>query len=213
MPTRNVPLSDKGVAFCEAYLANGHNASAAYRAAGYSAKHAGRDASRLLRRPAIVARLAELEARHVEDEACSLSEHLRALALIREGAMQAGNWAAAASAEVARGRARGHQGRGPQGADAPPSPSDLRPLFDRLAAGQGAPAPQGQHEPTAPELAPRAHNLDDSKAMGPQSATPARVPGKRDSDGERKRLSEKEMSARIPGDPPKAGPVWDDFER
>lgn len=70
-------------------------------------EHASSAASRLMALPAIRQAVAELRARATDNAAVTLEGHLHELAEIRDQARAAGNLAAAAAAEVARGKASG----------------------------------------------------------------------------------------------------------
>lgn len=103
-------LTAKQEAFCLAYLETG-NASEAYRRA-YNAEKmkpetVNRTAKELLDNPKIAASLAELRRPAVEAAQITLESHLARLAALSEAAEQEGQFSAAITAEVARGKAAG----------------------------------------------------------------------------------------------------------
>lgn len=103
-------LTQKQEAFCLAYLETG-NASEAYRRAYKPQKSKSttinRNAKALLDDPKIAARVQELRAPAVERARLTLEQHLENLRSLRDGAVSEGNYGAAVSAEVARGKASG----------------------------------------------------------------------------------------------------------
>ena len=107
---KNSELTRKQAAFCQAMLTT-NNASEAYRAsydAGAMAPATvNRKAHDLLANGKIAARLAELRAPAAELAQITLGAHLDALKAVRDAALTAGQYSAAVSAEVARGRACG----------------------------------------------------------------------------------------------------------
>lgn len=103
-------LTEKQEAFCIAYVQSG-DASAAYRAAGYSPrmrpKTVNEEACRLLKNPKVTARLAELRAPAAELAQVNLRSHLADLLWLREQAASQRKYSAAVQAEIARGRVAG----------------------------------------------------------------------------------------------------------
>jgi phage terminase small subunit len=80
-------LKTKYERFCRAYVAN-PNAAEAARRAGYSADHAKHQGHRLLARPAIVARVAELRAELAARECLSLDALLAKLEIAFAAALE-----------------------------------------------------------------------------------------------------------------------------
>ena len=67
MPTNEHGLTPKQEAFCQAYMVNGMNASAAARAAGYSAKTAHRMGQENMQKPAVDSRIMQLCSEHAKN--------------------------------------------------------------------------------------------------------------------------------------------------
>jgi len=86
-------------------LAKGATADAAYVAAGYKANRC--NAARLKTNENILTRVAELVGEVARQCELTLATHLEKLADIRDAAMAAGQYSAAVSAEVSRGKAVG----------------------------------------------------------------------------------------------------------
>lgn len=103
-------LTQKQEAFCAAYIESG-NASAAYRQAylanGMRPATVNRKAKELLDNGKIAARLSELRAPAIAKAQLTLEAHLEDLKTLRDAAVSAGNYSAAVSAEIARGKAAG----------------------------------------------------------------------------------------------------------
>lgn len=103
-------LTAKQEAFCLAYLETGNGSEAyrkAYGAGAMSAKTINEKASRLLATGKVRARLEELRKPVVEAAQVTLAGHLSRLEELSIAAEQAGQYSAAISAEVARGKAAG----------------------------------------------------------------------------------------------------------
>lgn len=118
------PLTVKQEAFCLAYLETG-NASEAYRRAYDAVKMkpatVNRKANELISDGKITARLDELRRPAVEKAQVTLECHLNDLKKLRDNAEAAGQFSAAISAEVARGKAAGlYSEKGKEDEDAPP---------------------------------------------------------------------------------------------
>lgn len=103
-------LTPKQENFCLAYLETG-NASEAYRRSYSPAKMkpetVNRTAKELLDNPKIAARLAEIRAPAREKAGLTLESHLRRLEELSIKAEQAGQYAAAITAEANRGKVSG----------------------------------------------------------------------------------------------------------
>lgn len=103
-------LTPKQEAFCHKYVETG-NASEAYRhaydAGGMKPASVNRKAKELLDNGKIAARLAELRAPAAEAAQITLESHLRRLGELSTAAQEAGQMAAAITAEIARGKAAG----------------------------------------------------------------------------------------------------------
>lgn len=103
-------LTQKQESFCLAYIESG-NASEAYRRV-YNAQRMkpatiNRRATELMQNGTITARLEELRAPIREAAGITLQKHLQALADLRDKAAREGQYAAAISAEISRGKASG----------------------------------------------------------------------------------------------------------
>lgn len=103
-------LTPKQEAFCAAYIETG-NASEAYRRS-YSAEKmkpatVNRSAKELLDNRNITARLKELQAPMIEEAQLTYGSHLKRLAELAEAAAKAGQFSAAITAEVNRGKVAG----------------------------------------------------------------------------------------------------------
>jgi phage terminase small subunit len=100
----------KQEAFCLAYIKTG-NACEAYRRAydceSMSATTIKREAARLLDSHTITTTLAALRAPALQAAQVTLVGHLNDLLRLSEAALKAGNFSAAISAEIARGKAAG----------------------------------------------------------------------------------------------------------
>lgn len=95
--------------FVSEYLKDANGTQAAIRA-GFSPNGANVTASKLLTHPHIASALATLRKAEVQEHAgLSLREHVGELARLRKVAEDGGEVNAAITAEVARGRALGHQ--------------------------------------------------------------------------------------------------------
>lgn len=123
MATTEDPLTDKQEAFCLAYVKHGDGLRA-YREAGYSEKMSDKSAteaaSRLLRNPKVVARIAAIRGPAAKKAGMTLESHLEDLKRLRNSAVKDRKWAAAITAEIARGKAAGlyvehHELTGPDG--------------------------------------------------------------------------------------------------
>lgn len=103
-------LTPKQEAFCQKYIETG-NASEAYRhaydAGGMKPASVNRKAKELLDNGKITARLAELRAPAAKAAQITLESHLRRLEELSTAAQEAGQMAAAITAEIARGKAAG----------------------------------------------------------------------------------------------------------
>ena len=104
-------LSDRQLAFCRAY-ADGSSGAEAARRAGYSPRSARYQARDLLAKPHIREAIERFRRTQVALDDMSLEGHLIALAVLRDEALQAGNYMVAARAEAARGRVLGFQPSG-----------------------------------------------------------------------------------------------------
>lgn len=103
-------LTPKQEAFCLAYIETG-NASEAYRrsynAGEMKPETVKKRASELLARGDVAGTIAQLKAPAVEKAQITLETHLKRLADLSEAAEQEGQFSAAISAEIARGKAAG----------------------------------------------------------------------------------------------------------
>lgn len=104
-------LTPKQEAFAQA-VAQGMNQSDAYRSCfkvrkGTKPDSIHQSACRVMSNVKVASRIQELRAPAVKAVAITLEEHLRELADLRDKAAGDGKWAAAVSAESARGRASG----------------------------------------------------------------------------------------------------------
>ena len=103
-------LTPKQETFCHKYVETG-NASEAYRLAydaeGMKPASVNRKAKELLDNGKIAARLAELRAPAAQAAQITLESHLRRLEELSAAAQEAGQMAAAITAEIARGKAAG----------------------------------------------------------------------------------------------------------
>jgi len=134
-------LKPKYEDFCRNYM-NTANASEAARAAGYSFESAAQQGHRLLRKPPIVARLAELRAELVDRE-CQGDAQLAKLELAFRTAIQKHQPAAAARVVEAQTKLAVLLGRTvPRGEDAlPPGSESTRDALTRIARHLGIPGP------------------------------------------------------------------------
>lgn len=101
-------LTNKQLRFVEELLKDGNATQAAIRA-GFSKNGAAQSASRLLRNVHVKLRLEQLRAPITEQAGFALQDHVNELARLRALAEKEGQLGAAINAEVARGRALGHQ--------------------------------------------------------------------------------------------------------
>lgn len=103
-------LTPKQEAFCLAYIETG-NASEAYRRAykpkAMTDKSVNEKASQMLAMVKIRSRVSELQAPVVEKAQITLESHLKRLADLSEAAEGEGQFSAAITAEIARGKASG----------------------------------------------------------------------------------------------------------
>ena len=103
-------LTAKQEAFC-VELARTGNASEAYRkaydASGMKAATISRTAAELQSRPKIAARIEALRTEVRRKGVVTLEEHLKALGVLRNKAVEARQYSAAISAEIARGKVCG----------------------------------------------------------------------------------------------------------
>jgi phage terminase small subunit len=103
-------LTPKQEAFAHA-LVRLRDARAAYREAGYGPKANDKTAYdeglRLAQSPGVAARIRELQAQAADAASVSLVGHLHELAVLRDAAVRRHQYAAAITAEVARGKAAG----------------------------------------------------------------------------------------------------------
>ena len=93
--------------FCREYVIDVTNQAAAAVRAGYSAKTAASQASRLLKNVNVAARVAELQAEAAERNEVTVDNVLTELAELRDAAKEAKQFAAAINAEVHRGKTLG----------------------------------------------------------------------------------------------------------
>lgn len=104
-------LTPKQEAFCQAII-KGINSSKAYRQVyepqNMNPASVNRTAKKLMDNGKIQSRLAELRAPIIEELQLSLKTHLEDLKTLREEAKNKGQFAAAITAEIARGSAAGH---------------------------------------------------------------------------------------------------------
>lgn len=124
-------LTQKQEAFCIAYLETS-NASESYRRAyeceKMSATSINRAAKDVIDNPKITARLAEMRAPVVEAAQMTVAGHLERLRQLSEKAESEGKYAAAVTAEMARGKVSGFyveklEHSGPDGAPIPLAPT------------------------------------------------------------------------------------------
>lgn len=103
-------LTSKQEAFCAAFI-EVRDASAAYRrtydASKMTAKSVNESASRLLKNVKVAARVSELSRVVVEDTLLTVESHLARLKNLSEAAESEGKYAAAVTAEMARGKVQG----------------------------------------------------------------------------------------------------------
>lgn len=108
-----------------AYIETG-NASEAYRRAYNAGKMKGptinRNANALLSDSKITARLDILRKPALEKALCTLEQHLNDLKVLRNGAVKAGQFSAAITAEGLRGKASGHYSERNKDDDETPPP-------------------------------------------------------------------------------------------
>lgn len=103
-------LTQKQEAFCVAYIETGNGSEAyrkTYNAKAMAAKTVNEKASRLLAMGKVRARLDELRKPAAESAQITLTSHLLRLEELSVAAEQAGQYSAAISAEVSRGKAAG----------------------------------------------------------------------------------------------------------
>lgn len=119
------PLTPKQEAFCLAYIETG-NASEAYRRAYNAGKMKGptvnKRSNELLSNGAITGRLDALRKPALEKALCTLEQHLNDLKALRNGAVKAGQFSAAITAEGLRGKASGHYSERSKDDDETPPP-------------------------------------------------------------------------------------------
>jgi hypothetical protein len=127
--------------FCRSYM-NTANASEAARAAGYAFESAAQQGHRLLRKPAIAARLAELRAELVARE-CHGDAQLAKLELAFRTAINKGQPAAAARVVEAQTKLALLLGSTAPRADdgLPPGSESTRAALTRIARHLGIPGP------------------------------------------------------------------------
>jgi hypothetical protein len=109
MPAQPRPLTPRQRLAAEEFLKSGCQ-TAAYLRAGFTAAnpaHARANASRLFKRPAMQAYLAELRRPLVEQAQEDFEAHLRDLKALRDAAREAGQFGPSVTAEVNRGKAKG----------------------------------------------------------------------------------------------------------
>ncbi len=99
-------MTERQRRFTAEFLQSGNGTQAAIRA-GYSAKGAAVQATRLLRIAKVTAAIEAERAPVLERAKVTLEGHLAMLATIRDEARAAGHYGAAKSAEEARGRVSG----------------------------------------------------------------------------------------------------------
>ncbi len=104
--------------------------SEAARQAGYTVKNAAHSALELMKRPAVISRIAEIRARADGDDR-SIEGHLNRLAAVYRAALDAKSYSIALNAELARGKALGWQGDKPQPAAIKPA-SLAGPMLDAV---------------------------------------------------------------------------------
>lgn len=103
-------LTPKQEVFCLAYIEGGNSSDAyrkAYNAGKMTAKTINEKASRLLAEGKVRARVEELRKPVVEAAQITLAGHLERLEALSVAAEQAGQYSAAITAEVSRGKASG----------------------------------------------------------------------------------------------------------
>ena len=101
-------LTKKQIDFCRAYLQNGHNATAAAIAAGYSKRTAYSIANENLKKPEIAEYLSSRAAENEEKFEYSLIDHVRDLDEIAEIARKAGDYRTVLKAKENKGKVCGH---------------------------------------------------------------------------------------------------------
>ena len=101
-------LTPKQITFCKEYLANGHNATKAARAAGYSAKTAYSIGAENLTKPEIKAYLDACGAENAAKFDYSLTEHIQDLDVAAELARKAGDYRTVLRAKELKGKVCGH---------------------------------------------------------------------------------------------------------
>lgn len=79
MTSPQTGMKSRWETFCQLYAAGGITATEAYRKAGFSPRNASSGANRLLQRPEVQARIAELQAPALERAALTISEALEHL--------------------------------------------------------------------------------------------------------------------------------------
>jgi phage terminase small subunit len=104
-------MTPKQEAFAVAYVKDSTDAIKAWRSAYSGANSndltARKEASKLLKNPKVAARIAELRLPAAERAGVTLEGHLSDLQILRDEARERGQYAAAISAEIARGKASG----------------------------------------------------------------------------------------------------------
>lgn len=101
-------LTERELRFVEEYAKDANGTQAAIRA-GFSKRSAGTLANRMLKKVEICARLEQLRTPLRETAGLALADHVSELERLKKAAEADGNWSAAINAELARGRALGHQ--------------------------------------------------------------------------------------------------------
>ena len=132
-------LKPKYEDFCRFYLAN-HNAAAAARNVGYSVDNAHQQGHRLLRRPAILRRLAELRAALVERECRTPDALLAKLEAAFAAALKKDQPAAAA--RIVESQAKLNCQSAPAGAGTAADAADLHAAMAAIRAALAAMAKQ-----------------------------------------------------------------------
>ena len=109
-PVSRTSLPPKREKFAQLIVA-GKSASEAYRQAFSASRSKSKSvhelASRLMRDIKVTSRLEELRKPVIEEVQLTLAKHLRALAALRDQAVAEGNFGAAVTAEIHRGKASG----------------------------------------------------------------------------------------------------------
>jgi phage terminase small subunit len=99
-------MTERQQRFVLEYVKDGNATQAAIRA-GFSPNGASVQATRLLGNASIATEIANLRAPIIEEAGITLATHLKELADLRDGAIEAGQYGPAVTAAISRGKAAG----------------------------------------------------------------------------------------------------------